>query len=271
MRWLQFSVVRIAAAAVPIVAFTLGVTLLAPTLGVAGPVVNLISAAGTIGLYIIYVRLVERRPVDELAGAGGVAELARGAVLGALLFAATIAVLCALGTCTIERGGHWRGAAVSLAGAVAAAINEEILLRAILFRLVERSLGTWIALALSAALFGVLHAFNPGASLTSTIAIALEAGVLLAAAFALTRRLWVVFGMHAAWNFTEGGVFGASVSGQRAHGLLATTFHGDPLVTGGGFGPEASIVAIVVCLTAGVVLLYLAHRRGRFVPWRWHR
>ncbi len=97
-------------------------------------------------------------------------------------------------------------------------------MRGVLFRIVEESLGSWIALALSAALFGALHAFNPGATLTSSIAIALEAGVLLAAVFMVTRRLWMVIGLHTAWNFTEGGVFGASVSGGDAHGMLASQF-----------------------------------------------
>ena len=69
----------------------------------------------------------------------------------------------------------------------------------------------------------------------------------------------------------EGGLFGASVSGGDSHGVLASKFHGDPLLTGGAFGPEASIVAVLICLTAGVVLLAVAHRRGRFVPPRWRR
>jgi membrane protease YdiL (CAAX protease family) len=272
MSWMQRSPVRIVFAAAPIVAFLIGVSSLAAALGLdpTGAVVPLIGAAGTLALYIIYVRWVERRPIVELSGAGAAGELGRGAVLGALLFAATIGGLWAIGAAEISRG-NGSEVGLSLSGAVAAAVVEEILFRAILFRLVERSLGTWLALAVSAALFGAIHAFNHGATVVSTIAIALEAGVLLAAAFATTRRLWLPFGLHAAWNFTEGGVFGARVSGGARDGLLASRFDGTPWITGGEFGPEASILAIAICLTAGIALLIAARRRGQFLPPWWRR
>jgi len=244
--------------------------------GVAAPflgdvVLKLVEAAGVLALYIGYVRLIERRPVAELRGPGAVSELARGLILGASLFAATMAVIYLLGGCAIERGDAG-GALAMFVGAAVAAITEETLMRAILFRIVESSLGTWLALLLSAALFGVGHAFNPGATVASTLAIALEAGVLLAAALILTRRMWLAFGLHAAWNFTEGGVFGAAVSGfDHAHGLLRSRFHGNPRITGGGFGPEASIIAVAICLAAGCAILALAYRRGRFVAPFWRR
>ena len=56
----------------------------------------------------------------------------------------------------------------------------------------------------------------------------------------LTRRLWLPIGLHAAWNFTEGGLFGASVSGTAPHGLLSSRFGGAPLLSGGEFGPVPS-------------------------------
>src|SRR5215468_7367401 len=268
--WFQRTPIRLLLAAVPTVGFLAGMELLTPALG-GGIAPRLVEAAGVVALYIGYVRLVERRRVDELSGPGAVTELARGLIFGASLFAATIAVICLLGACAVERGD---GSSVIglFIGAAVAAIIEETLMRAILFRIVESSLGTWAALLLSAALFGVGHAFNPGATVVSTLAIALEAGVLLAAALILTRRMWLAFGLHAAWNFTEGGVFGAAVSGfDHAHGLLRSRFHGDPGITGGAFGPEASIIAVAICLAAGCALLVLARRRGRFVAPFWRR
>jgi CAAX protease family protein len=270
MRWFQRAPVRLLLAGVPVVGFIVGVELLAPALG-GGTAVRLVEAVGVLALYVGYVRLVERRQVDELRGPGALAELARGLVFGAALFASTIAVIGLLGACTVERGDGTGVIALAVGSAVAAVV-EETLMRAILFRIVESSLGTWIALLLSAALFGVGHAFNPGASVASTLAIALEAGVLLAAALVVTRRMWLAFGLHAAWNFTEGGVFGAAVSGfNHPHGVLLTRFHGSAPITGGAFGPEASIVAIGICLTAGCLLLVRGHRRGRFVAPFWRR
>ncbi len=271
MRWLQRSWVRLIVAAGPILAFLTAIALAVAPLQLDPLLAALLAAAGAAAIYVGYVRLVEQRPIVELGSAGALGELGRGAAIGALLFTAVIAVLVVSGHASVASAGAWTGAARMLGAAAAAAVTEEILIRAVLFRLIERGLGTWIALIVSAAIFGLLHMFNPGATVTSTLAIALEAGVLLAAAFVLTRRLWMAMGLHFAWNFTEGGVFGAAVSGGTVRGVFTTSLHGHPLITGGSFGPEASLVAVVLCLTVGVAALALAHRRGRFVPPYWHR
>src|SRR5581483_7760086 len=102
----------------------------------------------------------------------------------------------------------------------------------------------------------------------SSAAIALEAGILLAAAYLLTRSLWLPIGLHFGWNFTEGGIFGAAVSGNGAKGLINTSLSGPQLLSGGAFGPEASVAAVGVCLVAAVVMLVLAARRGEWRPLR---
>ena len=260
-RVLAFPLTRLVLALAPIIVWLIIATKLHLPMLVGALVVPL--------LYIAYVRTIEQRAVTELAPAGAALELARGFAMGAALFSITIAVLRLAGLAVITRGDGWHAVAGALGSSVAAALIEETLMRAIFFRIVEESLGTVIALAASAALFGLLHAANPGATATSSIAIALEAGVLLAAAYVYTRRLWMAIGLHAAWNFTEGGVFGASVSGTTPHGLFASRFHGATILTGGGFGPEASIIAVVVCLIAGVLLLVAG--RGRFVRPFWAR
>jgi hypothetical protein len=97
----------------------------------------------------------------------------------------------------------------------------------------------------------------------------LEAGILLAAAYMLTRRLWLCMGLHFAWNFTQGGIFSAAVSGGASHGLLKATLVGPDWLTGGAFGPEASAVAVVVCTTAGLLLLVAADRKGHVIQPAW--
>jgi membrane protease YdiL (CAAX protease family) len=258
-------------AVVPIVGFLIAGSYGAMAIGVAGQPATLGLAAGVVAIYVGYVWIVEQRTVGELRGPGAIRELGRGLGIGAVLFTATTLVLWVLGAADITGAGDAGSVLRELAGAISAAVIEELLFRAVVFRILERSLGTWIALAVSAVLFGAVHAFNPGATMVSTVAIMLEAGVLLAAAFILTRRMWLAFGLHAGWNFTGAGVFGAAVSGTRADGVLATQFHGEPLITGGAFGPEASIIALAICLTAGIALLVAGHRHGNFVVPFWRR
>lgn len=274
--FLQFPLTRIIVAVVAL-ALVIGIIQtafkaagIAPhsTLGVVGA---LVIVVGTLAAYAAFVRLVERRRVTELGRAGAARELGVGFALGFALFSLTMLVLWLLGQVDVVAAGGWTAVGYPLLDAVIAAVTEELLMRGVLFRIVEESLGSWIALAFSAALFGALHAFNRGATLTSSIAIALEAGVLLAAVFMLTRRLWMVIGLHAAWNFTEGGIFGASVSGGDAHGVYASHFHGPDMLTGGAFGPEASIVAVLICFATGAGFLWLASKRGHFVRPFWAR
>jgi hypothetical protein len=138
-------------------------------------------------------------------------------------------------------------------------------MRGVVFRILEQWLGSWIALFLSAAIFGLLHLLNPGATLLNAAAIMFEAGILLAAAYMLTRRLWLCIGIHFAWNFTQGGVFSAAVSGGASTDLLQSKLVGAEWLTGGTFGVEASAVALALCVCAGLVLVIAAKRKGNFV------
>src|SRR5208282_5269268 len=136
------------------------------------------------------------------------------------------------------------------------AAAEEILFRGFLFRTLRDLWGVGLAVTVSAIGFGAIHAFNPGATPVSAVAIALEAGVLLALAYAASESLWFPIGIHAGWNFAEGTIFGTFVSGNVLHtSLFRGVLHGDPILTGGLFGPEASIVAVVVCLAASALLI----------------
>lgn len=239
---------------------------------VADGLVGALTIVAVIAVYRLYVRVVEQRPANELATHGAAREFVAGVLTGCALFCATMLILWLVGVATFAAGSGWSTLGYPLMIALVAAVIEEILFRGIVFRIIEESLGTWIALAVSAAIFGALHAFNPGASATSSVAIALEAGVLLAAVYVYTRRLWMVIGLHAAWNFTESGVFGANVSGGgAAPGLLASRLHGSDIMTGAQFGPEASIVAVLVCLAAALIFIGLAMHKGRIVEPFWSR
>ena len=215
-----------------------------------------------------YVKLIERRPTTELSKPRAVRELGAGMLLGALLLALTIGVLAVLGVYQVTGSNGWAPVIATVPAFILAAVLEEVVMRGIVFRILEQWLGSWIALACSAALFGLLHLLNPGATLLNAGAVMLEAGVMLAAAYMLTRRLWLCIGIHFAWNFTQGGIFSAAVSGGATTGLLQARFVGPQWLTGGAFGAEASVVAVVLCGAAGVLLLIAARRRGHVIPYR---
>ena len=220
-------------------------------------------------VYVGYVRLVERRRACELAWSGAVAELGKGMLVGAAFLAAVVGLVAAVGLYRVVAVNPWTALLTPLALAVMASYTEEIMYRGLLLRIAEEFLGTWLALLISAVLFGVVHATSPGATVVSTVAIILEAGVLLGAAYVLTRRLWMAIGIHFAWNFTQAGIFGVNVSGREAGGLLESRLSGPDLISGGSFGVEASLFAIALGLALGAVFLVLAHRRGNFTKPFW--
>ncbi|MGO9831841.1 MAG: lysostaphin resistance A-like protein [Myxococcaceae bacterium] len=218
------------------------------------------------------VRLLEGKGLDRvgLSSKGALQAFASGYLLGALLLGAVMATLFAAGGYRVV--GLGAGANARDVGHAAllfflVGIFEEVLARGILFRLLEQGLGTVVALLASAFLFGFGHSHNPGATTLSSVAIALEAGVLLAAAYVATRSLWLPIGLHAAWDFFEGPVYGAPVSGVALPSVLQARFPGPAWLTGGAFGAEAGLPAIFLGTALGLVFLLLALRRGRlFTP-----
>lgn len=113
-----------------------------------------------------------------------------------------------------------------------------------------------VALFVSASIFGVLHADNPNATLISTFNICLG-GLFLALGYVLTGELALPIGLHMSWNFFQGNVFGFPVSGT---GVNATTFiaihqGGNPLVTGGAFGPEAGLIGIAAMILGSLLIV----------------
>ena len=213
--------------------------------------------------------------LGEIVESGGAAKLgetrADGFGLGLLLFGIVIALIAMFGGYRIAGWGSVSGMIATLGIMCGVAVTEELLFRGVLFRLLEKGTGTAVALTVSGLLFGALHLVNPGATLWGALAIAAEAGVLLGAAYTASRRLWLPIGLHLGWNFAESGLFGATDSGSSFHGgLVRGVAHGPAVLSGGGFGPEASIFAVLIGAIASAVLLRRAARAGRIVraPWR---
>jgi len=121
---------------------------------------------------------------------------------------------------------------------------------------------TLIAILLSSSLFGLMHAGNPNASLTAILNIIL-AGIMLAVPYVITGRLALPIGLHFAWNFFQGGVFGFRVSGLEFRNSIIQIQQGGPdWWTGGAFGPEAGLIGILGILLILAISIYYLKQTG---------
>jgi len=227
-----------------------------------------------VAAYVLVVMVLERRrPAIEYAPRrwGG---LIPGLALGAIVCLVVTGVIWLLGGITfvgVDPNPPWLSRLISLG--LVAGVAEEIVLRGVLFRYVESLLGTWASVAISAVIFGGLHLSNENATLTGAVAIALEAGVMFAVLYALTRSLWVVVGVHAGWNLMQGLGLGIVVSGSSDTGMGFLVSHptGPEFVSGGSFGIEASVVSVVVWLLVAAYLSWRLVRTGGVVAPAWVR
>lgn len=261
--WVKTTIMVVGFAIVMVVSNSIAAALDSP---VTALLIGPLMAVLVLLLYRIAAARIEGRPVTDLARKGAARQVLIGAAGGFLLFAATIALIALFGGYEITGWGSIAGALTVVGMMCAIAVAEEVLFRGVIFRLIQHRWGTWLALAVSAILFGLVHLINPGATLWGAIAIAVEAGLMLGAAYVATGSLWLPIGLHVGWNITSVAIFGTIVSGGDAREALVTAITPGPVwLTGGSFGPEGSVIAIVVCSFVTAALLIIAHRRGRIV------
>lgn len=231
---------------------------------VAALIIGPILAVAMIGLFSIAGQRVEHRKVKEFPRSNGVRHVLVGTGLGVLMSGATVGLLALFGAYAITGWGSVSGM-LAVAGMMCAiAVSEEVFFRGVVFRLLRGRWGTTVALGISSVLFGLVHLVNPDASLWGAFAIMIEAGIMLGAAYLATGSLWLAIGVHFGWNFAITGLFGSVTSGSEARESLVTaTSSGPDWLSGGSFGPEASIVAILVCSAAIVVFLVVARNRAK--------
>jgi uncharacterized protein len=272
----RFKIAKVLAFSIPLFAALVVSQLLIKGVGHALPpaarplwsvATKFLYVAAMLWLYSLEVRYFERRRISELAPRDAASRVTAGVVVGFVLFTSVLGFLYLGGHVQQVHFNGFTGLTAQASASLAAAVGEELLFRGAIFRITEQWLGTTAALIISAVLFGAAHGLNAGATPIGVVAIALEAGVLLGVAYSAARSLWLPIGMHFGWNFTEGGLFGTTVSGGQSHGLASLTLDGPVQLTGGAFGPEASIIAIGVCLIAATLLGVYSVRRGRWRPW----
>jgi membrane protease YdiL (CAAX protease family) len=235
-----------------------------------------VNALSVLAAYLLVGHWLERRDLTRLGlpPRNLPRVLAIGYCLGALFICGVILPLVLVGDYKVSAlasdAGTLQILVVELVLFFIAATFEEVLYRGVVFRNLEDALGTWLAMGISAILFGLAHiADNPNFTITGVLVIMLVPGILLSAMFVLTRNLWWVIGFHWGFNFFEAAIFGVSVSGASFASLITPELSGDSLLTGGQFGPEASVQALIIGIVVNTVLLRIILKRGKAVTPAW--
>ena len=220
----------------------------------------LLGATAVLGLYAVWVKVFERRKVSELNLRRALPDMLTGLLIGSLFIASVVGVLALMGVYRINSVNvNWIGLLLSFAAYSIVAVTEEALFRGILFRMIDERYGVLQAFIISSLTFGAVHLMT--VDFWTAMAISAEAGFMLAAAYKFRNNLWIPIGIHWAWNFTLGPVFGVGVSGisEEAYAIIPE-ISGPYILTGGNNGFEGSIVTVIIGVAVGIVL-YIYKRK----------
>lgn len=215
------------------------------------------GAAGTFLLLFLFVKFIDKKSIKSLGfyWKGYENDAGIGFFTGVFLLA--------LGTIMLITSGYLKftGIAIepqnlfiSLILFVIVAAAEEVIFRGYVLHNLMQSLQPWLALAVSALLFGLFHYSNPEAGLLPILNV-IAGGFLLGINYIYTRNLWFGIFLHFSWNFFQGPVFGYEVSGFNAGGVFVQSMDGPAWLTGAGFGFEGSAVALIL-VTLAVIFLH---------------
>lgn len=192
--------------------------------------------------YFAVQRLVGRRRVSELQLSAMPRELLIGALVAASIVSMVILILYSLGAYTLYEFSVPDTVLYTVIWLPLLASIEELVFRGIIFRMLDEHYGVLIAYLISALIFGVMHGFNPGASVISVLSATLG-GLLMCVLYRLKRRLWLPIGFHIGWNFTQA-FFGSDVTGTSEFGyFFRAEFSGHELLIGHD-GIETSLITI---------------------------
>jgi uncharacterized protein len=209
--------------------------------------------------------LFEQRTCSELRMNGTLlATTTAGAAIGILVGSLPLLVPYALGDLALIGANNWHAFSVTLVFVIVAttqSVWEEIVHRGLILRYLELKLGSWVALGSSSVIFAFYHELDRLRTPANLLSLFLL-GLLLGAAYVLTRSLWVPIAIHAFFNLTLGITAGGTFGTTDTAPLLKWSLTGSPYwASGHGFW----IIVFASKAIAAVLLIVLAYRRRRIV------
>ena len=220
-----------------------------------------LTSAGLLALYGLWWKWTEKQKATDIPLHRLTGDTAFGFGVGILFFILVTGVIALWGGYRVSSvNWDWKDLIQNLFMFLTVGVGEEVLFRGIVFRMIDDRWGTAVGLLASALIFGFVHISNANATVWSSLAIAIEAGLLLAAAYKWSGTLWLPIGIHWSWNYFQGPIFGFAVSGNGTPSLINPVIQGSDWLTGGSFGAEPSIPALVLGLALAIVILDIPRR-----------
>jgi membrane protease YdiL (CAAX protease family) len=215
-----------------------------------------------LGSFKIMTRVFERKPLGVVGLAFHpywVKEMCVGLAIGGIMMVSVGGTEALLALARFHRNSLPASAELAYGSGLflvllISATNEELVFRGYPFQKLVESLGPPGAVAVGSACFGLAHLANSHHTWISTLNTMLV-GIPLSIAYLRTRSLWMPVGIHFAWNYVQGFIFGLPVSGFRfPTTLLNAQVHGGNWLTGSAYGPEGGLLCTIVVLGAGTFL-----------------
>ena len=171
--------------------------------------------------------------------------------LTALLFVLRFAGAFSFGSLALHGADIWKYGVLWALAFFVGVLTEDFLYRGYLLFTLTTGIGFSPAAVVTSLLMGGAHYFNPGGHGLAPFAAFLYC-MVTALVIRRTGDLWMALGIHAAWDWGEAFFYGVPSSGQVGRGhLFSANFHGPTWLTGGTFGPEASLPGILLLLIWG--------------------
>jgi len=248
--------------------------LLGPALASLSPIGMAALQACLLGvmglLFILYMLLIDRRSPRDMGFTNGKnlpGEALLGAALGFTMFTLCVLAALALGGAKFERvnQGTLGLALLMLPCTLFQSAGEEIMYRGYFLTNSTVKCPLWPAAVLNGLLFAAGHLSNAGGMALFPILNGTLVGILFAVLTLRRGSIWAACTLHGLWNYTQGFLYGLPISGAESSGGTLLQFslaEGRPLVTGGVYGLEGSLLATVIEALAIVLVLFLTQEKA---------
>ncbi len=226
-------------------------------------IINYFSVITLLLSYFYFFKLYEKREIKELSKTNLKTELLGGFLFGFLVLSLVILTLYLLGYYTVVSISDFSYLLAPFSFLAIAALIEEVFFRLIIYRIIEKWLGTYLALIIISIIFTVPHLLNDNVTLLSVLLL-LTFGFAHSIMYTYTKRLWLPFAFHLGWNFAQP-FYGSNLSGTEEGHIINSNFDGPILLIGSEFGIEDSILSILLLLIVCIIFLRLSIRQKRIV------